>query len=60
MGDSSLAYQGYGKSIHKEMIKNVNSIIMGGRNPDVTIYIRISPFLALERVIKERTPIDII
>jgi dTMP kinase len=57
MADSSLAYQGYGKNINKEMIKNVNSIIMRGRKPDVTIYIRISPSLAMERVRKRGLPL---
>jgi dTMP kinase len=50
MVDSSLAYQGYGREINKEMIKNVNSIITGGRCPDTTIYIRISPSLAMKRI----------
>jgi dTMP kinase len=57
MADSSLAYQGYGRLIDKDMIKNVNSIIMEGNKPDVTIYIRISPFLAMERIRKRGLPL---
>ncbi len=40
--DSTLAYQGYGRNINLEIIKNIESIVCQGENPDLTIFLEIS------------------
>jgi len=39
--DSSLAYQGYGRGIHKKMIESLNRVSVFGLKPDLTILIDI-------------------
>ena len=41
--DSTLAYQGYGRNINLELIKNLESIVCQGLSPDLTIFLEISP-----------------
>jgi len=41
--DSTLAYQGYGRNINLEIIKNIESIVCQGEYPDLTFYLEISP-----------------
>ena len=41
--DSTLAYQGYGRNINLEMIKNIESIVCQGEYPDLTFFLEISP-----------------
>ena len=41
--DSTLAYQGYGRNISLEIIKNIESIVCQGESPDLTIFLEISP-----------------
>jgi dTMP kinase len=48
--DSSLAYQGYGRGIDKAMIQQVNSWVMEGRTPDLTIYLKIDYETAMGRL----------
>tara|TARA_A100001388_G_C28608596_1_gene421711 strand:+ start:106 stop:738 length:633 start_codon:yes stop_codon:yes gene_type:complete len=40
--DSTLAYQGYGRQINLEIIKNIESIVCQGEKPDLTIFLDIS------------------
>ena len=40
--DSTLAYQGYGRDINIEIIKNIESIVCQGERPDLTILLEIS------------------
>ena len=40
--DSTLAYQGYGRSINLDTIKNIESIVCQGKKPDLTIFLEIS------------------
>ena len=40
--DSTLAYQGYGRHINLEIIKNIESIVCQGEHPDLTIFLEIS------------------
>ena len=40
--DSTLAYQGYGRNINLEIIKNIESIVCQGVHPDLTILLEIS------------------
>ena len=41
--DSTLAYQGYGRNINLELIRNLESIVCEGLSPDLTIFLEISP-----------------
>ena len=41
--DSTLAYQGYGRNINLETIKNIESIVCQGEYPDLTFFLEISP-----------------
>ena len=50
MADSSIVYQGFGRGLSIDMIKSVNAWAMDGINPDITIYLRISPEQALKRL----------
>ncbi len=40
--DSTLAYQGYGRNINLDIIKNIESIVCQGESPDLTIFLEIS------------------
>ena len=39
---STLAYQGYGRNINLEIIKDIESIVCQGEHPDLTIFLEIS------------------
>ena len=40
---STLAYQGYGRNINLDIIKNIESIVCQGEYPDITFFLEISP-----------------
>jgi dTMP kinase len=50
MGDSSTAYQGYGRGLDVNMITIVNEWAMKNITPDITFYIHLDIKTALERV----------
>ena len=50
MADSSLAYQGYGRGLDKEMIQSINNWVMGGIVPDLILYIKIDLKTAWQRI----------
>ena len=41
--DSTRAYQGFGRKINLQLIKNLESIVCQGVYPDLTIFLEISP-----------------
>ena len=47
--DSTLAYQGYGRNINLEIIKNIESIVCQGEYPDLTFFLEISPQESISR-----------
>ena len=49
-GDSSLAYQGYGRGLDKERITSVNAWATQGVQPSITVYLRVTAETALARV----------
>jgi dTMP kinase len=57
MADSSLAYQGFGRGLNKEIIVLVNKWAMHERVPDLTLYIQVDYTLALERLAKRNEKI---
>ena len=55
--DSTLAYQGYGRNINIDIIKNIESIVCQGEYPDLTIFLEISAeesFLRRKNFIPDR------
>jgi dTMP kinase len=50
MGDSSVVYQGYGRGLSIEMITTINAWALDGIKADLTLYVQISPEVALERL----------
>jgi len=54
MGDSSVAYQGYGRSENIDKIKEINKWAMQNHEPDIILYIKISPELAVARLQKRK------
>ena len=52
--DSTLAYQGYGRDINLEIIKNIESIVCQGEKPDLTIFLEIS---AEESVLRRKNSV---
>jgi len=52
--DSTLAYQGYGRQMDKEVIKNLNKVASKGIVPDLTFYFKISPLDAFKRKAGEK------
>ncbi|BDU49673.1 dTMP kinase [Haliovirga abyssi] len=50
--DSTLAYQGFGRGLDKELIKNLTKIVENGNGPDITFLIDIEPKIGLDRARK--------
>jgi dTMP kinase len=50
LADSSLAYQGHGRGLDKNMIAAVNQWAMQNISPQLTIYLRITPSQAFNRI----------
>jgi len=49
MADSAVAYQGYGRGVDPQFIQTVNTFAMQGVEPDITLYLKISPSTAIQR-----------
>ena len=54
--DSSLAYQGYGRDLDKDLINTTNALVTNGIKPDLTIFVEISSEIALKRIKKRNSP----
>ena len=52
--DSSLAYQGVGRNLGVEAVKQINDFGTGGLEPDLTIFLDLDPATGLARIEKER------
>ena len=50
--DSSIAYQGYGRGLG-EIVAEVNRIATGGKEPDLTIFLNITPAAGIARKNKQ-------
>jgi dTMP kinase len=48
--DSTTAYQGYGRSLDLEMVKNINTAATKSILPFITFYLEIPPYIATERL----------
>lgn len=51
MADSSLVYQGYGRGLDKTMIETINTWVMNNIKPDITIYVKVSANIAVQRIL---------
>ena len=47
--DSTLAYQGYGRGLDLETLRQITDFATGGLTPDLTLYVDIPPEAGLER-----------
>lgn len=47
--DSTVAYQGYGRGVDREVIDILNHFATNGLTPDITFYLRIDPVVAFNR-----------
>lgn len=56
--DSSLAYQGYGRGLHKRMIKNLNHVSTLGLLPDLTLLLDVPVAISLKRRKREKRKKD--
>jgi dTMP kinase len=54
MGDSSIAYQGYGRNLGPEIIIQINTWAMQSIQPDITIYIDIDLDTTFSRIEESR------
>lgn len=50
MADSSVAYQGFGRGLDCTILHTINTWAMQQIKPDLTIYVRITPEVALQRL----------
>lgn len=46
---STVAYQGYGRGLDRELIKTLNTIATGGLEPDLTLWLDLDPEIGLAR-----------
>lgn len=51
--DSSVAYQGYGRSLDKEAIEWLNDYAIEGNDPDLTLYFDVPSEVGLARITKD-------
>lgn len=49
---STIAYQGYGRGTHLDLIEQINAIATNGLNPDLTFWLDLDVKIGLERVKK--------
>jgi dTMP kinase len=47
--DSTVAYQGIGRGLGAAMVQSLNEIAVAGREPDLTVLLRVDPAAAAER-----------
>ena len=56
--DSTMAYQGYGHGLGREVIEHLYRLVVGAFAPDLTFILDVPPALGLERVQDRRTVED--
>ena len=56
--DSTTAYQGYGRGIDPQIIRQINHIATGGILPGLTFYLKLKPEIARQRRKSRKAPED--
>ncbi|MGL6124985.1 MAG: dTMP kinase [Metamycoplasmataceae bacterium] len=56
--DSSLAYQGSGRELGIDKIRDLNSIVTNNIKPDFTFYIKVSPEVSVQRLSSNKDSLD--
>lgn len=56
--DSTLAYQGYGRNVDLELLRELSTTATGGLTPDLTFVLDIPVAISRERIVARRTHID--
>jgi dTMP kinase len=56
--DSTIAYQGYGRALNKEIIVQLNSIVTGGINPDLTFLLTLPLEKSFQRLRKKKDRLE--
>ena len=59
LADSSMAYQGYGRNLNKDIIKQTNEWAMNGYSPHLTIFVKVPVKTALERIAKRNENLSV-
>jgi dTMP kinase len=54
MADSSVVYQGYGRGLDLELIQRINTWVMQGIKPNITLYVQVPIEVALQRITKRK------
>lgn len=52
--DSTLAYQGFGGSVDRDFIRNLNYVANSGRKPDLTFIIDVNPEIGIKNARKSK------
>jgi dTMP kinase len=60
MADSSLVYQGHGRSLDINTLQMINHWAMNGRHPDLVIYLQLPAAIAYERMKTRNIPLNAI
>lgn len=55
MADSSLVYQGHGRGLSTTVIQQVNEWVLDGIKPFITLYVRLTPEHAYQRLLQRGT-----
>ena len=53
--DASMAYQGYGRGLDRELIKHLNQTVIQNQMPDLTLLIDIEPSVGVSRALSRNT-----
>jgi dTMP kinase len=60
MADSSLVYQGYGRSLDLKTLQMINNWAMNGRHPDLVLYLQLPTAVAYQRMKNRNIPLNAI
>jgi dTMP kinase len=53
--DASMAYQGYGRGLDRELIKHLNQTVIQNQMPDLTLLMDIEPSVGISRALSRNT-----
>jgi dTMP kinase len=56
--DSTMAYQGYGRNLSRDLIEQLNQIATEGLSSDLTLWLDVNPEVGLSRARSRQQPLD--